>query len=158
MRTVQVPKSSMKTMHFSIFLVAIIFVCQLRPTLATQCYECQSNVEGPCGDPFDFDLFPLTNCTEKFAANDKIHRQEFCRKTIEYLIDDQPPRVIRSCGLPSEIERPDRCVTRISNEIRVDYCTCFDDSCNDATSLQVSFCAFWMMLVKMMIVHKLFLF
>ena len=135
------------------FAIAVLLACQIGNSQALQCYECQSNMNDFCGDPFDYNHNRLTNCSEKYIGYD--HDVQFCRKTIEYLFEDRAPRVIRGCGWPKDIERQDRCIMRISNEIRVNYCTCTDSSCNTSMIANVSLFAIPITLLAKVLIQKL---
>lgn len=118
-------------------MVLLLFAVQ--KGIAIKCWECRSDSDPKCADPFDNSTLSITDCRQ---AEPREHlpnvRATMCRKIRQKVHGEW--RYFRSCAWMGEpgIEGDERfCIMRTgSYNIFMEYCTCNSkDGCNDAGSL-----------------------
>lgn len=115
---------------------------------AIKCWECNSNYDKRCGDPFDGDSSAVVDCDQKQhemhylpkQANGSAYTATICRKT--YQTTNEITRVVRGCGwLPNVDSMAERtCFSRTgTHQVMVQHCVCTNDNpdepCNSVSSL-----------------------
>ncbi|EDW12935.1 uncharacterized protein LOC6577528 [Drosophila mojavensis] len=118
-------------------VLAVVVLCFLLQTAsAIKCWECRSDSDPKCGDPFDNSTLAITDCQQ---ASELEHlkgvRPTMCRKIRQKVHGEW--RYFRSCAYMGEpgIEGDERfCLMRTgSYNIFMEYCTCNSkDGCNAA--------------------------
>ncbi|KAK9505546.1 hypothetical protein O3M35_009572 [Rhynocoris fuscipes] len=121
-------------------LIKVIFILAVcHEAFAIKCWDCRSDSDPKCADPFDNSTVPITDCKE---IPDLPHlpgvRPTMCRKIRQKVNGEW--RYFRSCAFLGEpgIERDERfCLMRTGTyNIFMEYCTCNSkDGCNSAVSL-----------------------
>merc|ERR1712025_458961 len=113
-------------------LVALIFA--VISGYSIKCWECRSDGDPKCADPFDNTSFPITDCSHK---QEREHlpglESTMCRKIRQKVNGEW--RFIRSCAFLGEpgVGNDERyCIHRSGTyNIHVEYCTCRKkDGCN----------------------------
>ncbi|XP_062546510.1 uncharacterized protein LOC134212548 [Armigeres subalbatus] len=124
-------------MHFALeFTVGIVLIGVLiHTTSGIKCWECRSDLDPKCSDPFDNTSVPLSDCSRKSLAHLSEVRATLCRKVRQKVNGEW--RYIRSCAFIGEpgIGGDERyCLMRSGTfNIFVEYCTCNSkDGCNSA--------------------------
>eukprot|EP00092_Neocalanus_flemingeri_P009095 GFUD01009791.1.p1 GENE.GFUD01009791.1~~GFUD01009791.1.p1 ORF type:complete len:157 (+),score=18.40 GFUD01009791.1:135-605(+) len=104
-----------------------------------KCWECRSDGDPKCADPFDNTSFPITDCSHK-PPREHLPGLEstMCRKIRQKVNGEW--RFIRSCAFLGEpgVGNDERyCIHRSGTyNIHVEYCTCRKkDGCNSGRSL-----------------------
>uniref|UniRef100_A0A182PMQ3 Bromo domain-containing protein n=1 Tax=Anopheles epiroticus TaxID=199890 RepID=A0A182PMQ3_9DIPT len=105
---------------------------------AIRCFECNSAEDSTCSHDNPPDSMSV-DCNDHKDGN----KYTFCRKIvqiIEFPVNNLPPdnRVIRGCGW-DESSYKGRCYQRSGFGGRQEVCACYDDNCNGASSLSVTF-------------------
>jgi len=130
----------------TICIVALVSLA-MQGVGAIKCWECNSNYDKRCGDPFDGDSSAIVDCDQKQHTMQFLPKQDngsaytatVCRKT--YQTTNEITRVIRGCGwLPNEGTMKDRtCFSRTgTHQVMVEHCVCTpkdDKPCNSVSSL-----------------------
>ncbi|BES87279.1 Hypothetical protein NTJ_00082 [Nesidiocoris tenuis] len=104
-----------------------------------QCYQCNSEYDPRCGDPFDPYALGTVNCS---LIEPLEHLQgkkpRICRKNIQKVYGKV--RVVRSCGyLEDDYLNEKKCLYRSGTyNVYNTYCSCTGHLCNAATSLPTS--------------------
>ncbi|XP_053695307.1 uncharacterized protein LOC128742848 [Sabethes cyaneus] len=121
--------------YFFVFgIVFITFAVQMG--FAIKCWECRSDSDPKCSDPFDNSTLSITDCRQ---VEPKEHlpgvRATMCRKIRQKVHGEW--RYFRSCAFMGEpgIEGDERfCLMRSGTyNIFMEYCTCNSkDGCNSA--------------------------
>ncbi|XP_044755916.1 uncharacterized protein LOC123314653 [Coccinella septempunctata] len=98
------------------------------------CYECNSEYDPRCGDPFDNYTIGIVNCSLKRQPEYIEFPPTLCRKTVQ--IVNGKTRVIRSCGYIVS-DRDDReCAKRSgTHDVQLRYCSCTGSLCNHSYKL-----------------------
>ncbi|KAM7352472.1 crooked [Cochliomyia hominivorax] len=122
--------------------VVIISLCLAQTVMSIKCWECRSDNDPKCGDPFDNSTLVITDCNQE---PDLEHlpgvRPTMCRKIRQKAHGEW--RYFRSCAYMGEpgIEGDERfCLMRTgSYNIFMEYCTCNSkDGCNGSGLLKGS--------------------
>jgi len=114
---------------------------------AIRCWECNSNFDKRCGDPFDNSSSAIVDCEQRqpekyflpLKEDGSQYHATVCRKT--YQTTNDIVRVIRGCGwLPNEGSMENRkCFSRTgTHQVMVQHCVCTPDGnkpCNSVSSL-----------------------
>ncbi|XP_055596654.1 uncharacterized protein LOC129746800 [Uranotaenia lowii] len=116
----------------------LVFICiAVQMGLAIKCWECRSDSDPKCADPFDNSTLSITDCRQ---VESKEHLPEvkatMCRKIRQKVHGEW--RYFRSCAFMGEpgIEGDERfCLMRSGTyNIFMEYCTCNSkDGCNGAS-------------------------
>lgn len=121
-------------------LVALIY--GVLTGYSIKCWECRSDGDPKCADPFDNTSFPITDCLTKA---EKVHlpglKATMCRKIRQKVNGEW--RYFRSCAFLGEpgVGNDERyCIHRSGTyNIHVEYCTCRKkDGCNGASERGLS--------------------
>ncbi|EDW76497.1 uncharacterized protein Dwil_GK15491 [Drosophila willistoni] len=117
--------------------LAVLFICfTLQTVQAIKCWDCRSDNDPKCGDPFDNSTLAITDCTQEHELEHLPGvRPTMCRKIRQKVHGEW--RYFRSCAYMGEpgIEGDERfCLMRTgSYNIFMEYCTCNSkDGCNAA--------------------------
>merc|ERR1712123_4131 len=119
--------------------VAVVFGFAITSGYSIKCWECRSDGDPKCADPFDNRSFPITDCTHKPPREHLPGlTSTMCRK-IRQKVNGQW-RYIRSCAFLGEpgVGSDERyCIHRSGTyNIHVEYCTCRKkDGCNAGTAV-----------------------
>ena len=127
---------------------------------AIHCWDCASNINPNCGDPFNTYSFEKVDCDQKVRPHLRGMNATLCRKIIQRskfvhqcqslpsllklsscsIVDNNPvPRVVRTCGWISDDSTDGECIRRSGTfSVLVEYCTCSTDGCNGATGTYLS--------------------
>ncbi|XP_061388231.1 uncharacterized protein LOC133323307 [Musca vetustissima] len=120
-----------------VFVCSILVLCLAQTVLSIKCWDCRSDNDPKCGDPFDNSTLVITDCNQ---LKDLEHlpgvRPTMCRKIRQKAHGEW--RYFRSCAFMGEpgIEGDERyCLMRTgSYNIFMEYCTCNSkDGCNGAS-------------------------
>uniref|UniRef100_A0A1A9VMC8 Uncharacterized protein n=1 Tax=Glossina austeni TaxID=7395 RepID=A0A1A9VMC8_GLOAU len=116
-------------------LVAAVLGC-LQVTTALMCYDCNSEYDRRCGDPFDPYSIGVVNCSKQEPLEhlkDK-YKPILCRKTTQKVYGKV--RIVRGCGyIPDERTDDGECLKRSgTHDVQAIYCACTNDLCNHAAS------------------------
>uniref|UniRef100_U5ES17 Putative secreted protein n=1 Tax=Corethrella appendiculata TaxID=1370023 RepID=U5ES17_9DIPT len=127
-----------------IFLIGVIFLSfAVHKGSSIKCWECRSDSDPKCSDPFDNSTLSITDCRQ---SEEKEHlpgvKATMCRKIRQKVHGEW--RYFRSCAYMGEpgIEGDERfCLMRTGTyNIFMEYCTCNSkDGCNSATSTKIQF-------------------
>jgi len=125
-----------------------------------KCWECRSDSDPKCADPFDNSTLSITDCRQ---VEPKEHlpgvRATMCRKIRQKVHGEW--RYFRSCAWMGEpgIEGDERfCLMRTGTyNIFMEYCTCNSkDGCNSAGIINGKFIYVAVMLIFTLIVRRVF--
>ncbi|XP_030384460.1 uncharacterized protein LOC115631764 [Scaptodrosophila lebanonensis] len=117
-------------------IAAALLCCMLQTAYAIKCWDCRSDNDPKCGDPFDNSTLAITDCQQAPELEHlKGVRPTMCRKIRQKVHGEW--RYFRSCAYMGEpgIEGDERfCLMRTgSYNIFMEYCTCNSkDGCNGA--------------------------
>ncbi|XP_049787137.1 uncharacterized protein LOC126249742 [Schistocerca nitens] len=118
-----------------IIALLLLVVC-VHSGFSVVCYQCNSQYDPRCGDPFDPYTLGEVNCSMKPPLEHlgKI-QPTICRKIVQRVYGKT--RVVRGCGYLTDDSNPDgrSCFQRSgTHDVHVQYCTCNEDRCNSARS------------------------
>lgn len=118
----------------------IIFGFAVPRGLSIKCYQCNSEYDPRCGDPFDSFSIGEVDCNMK-PKHEHLENLNatLCRKIVQKVYGKL--RYIRTCGYVGDVSPEDGklCVQRSGTyEVNVQYCACKGDLCNGASSRQIS--------------------
>lgn len=122
---------------------------------AVICYQCNSEYDPRCGDPFDSYSLGTVNCSMKEHLEHLPGIEPtICRKTtqkskflyfrvilniilVPIRIVFNKMRVVRDCGYLADIEHDNQlCLKRSGTfEVQTHFCSCTDDLCNSAEQM-----------------------
>ncbi|KAK3923736.1 Protein quiver [Frankliniella fusca] len=105
---------------------------------AITCYDCNSEYDPRCGDPFDPYTLGQIDCNERQALDHLSGANAtLCRKLVQKI--GLKVRVVRTCGYIEDAERDGGCVSRSgTHDVNVLYCSCKGNLCNAAPRLRLS--------------------
>merc|ERR1712215_427541 len=100
--------------------------------LCIRCYDCHSDRETGCGDPF-----PKKDYLVECKKEDTTDKTFFCRKIYQNVRGNTT--VIRSCAYVKDTQKGRDCYTTVSEEFDTKVCQCWDvDGCNFASRFELS--------------------
>lgn len=105
-------------------------------TSAVICYECNSEYDPRCGDPFDPYSLGQVNCSMKEHPEHLTEKSpaSLCRKTTQKIFGKI--RVVRGCGYLTDEHANKECLKRSGTfEVQSFFCSCDEDLCNGAVTL-----------------------
>ncbi|XP_013099971.1 uncharacterized protein LOC106082165 [Stomoxys calcitrans] len=116
-------------------LLLVAFLACLHVSTALMCYDCNSEYDRRCGDPFDPYSIGEVNCSKQEPREhlkDKV--PVLCRKTVQKVYGKV--RIVRGCGYIRDNSTDDgTCLKRSgTHDVQAIYCACTTDLCNHATS------------------------
>ncbi|XP_054742752.1 uncharacterized protein LOC129247597 [Anastrepha obliqua] len=123
----------------SLIFVIILLMCLLHMGCAIKCWDCRSDNDPKCGNPFDNSSLVITDCAQEPELSHLPGvRPTMCRKIRQKMHGEW--RYFRSCAYMGEpgIEGDERyCLMRTgSYNIFMEYCTCNSkDGCNGGNLL-----------------------
>ncbi|EEB17545.1 conserved hypothetical protein [Pediculus humanus corporis] len=105
----------------------------------TKCWECNSERDYNCRDPFNFTHFPLVDCDRKSAHNTYLQSYSVCRKIVHRVNGEA--HVERSCAWEQAYDNNRPCSSaRSTSYSTVEHCsTCNTDACNDGLVIKPGF-------------------
>ncbi|XP_058825392.1 uncharacterized protein LOC131685576 [Topomyia yanbarensis] len=139
-------------------IVFITFAVQMG--IAIKCWECRSDSDPKCADPFDNSTLSITDCIQ---VDPKEHlpgvRATMCRKIRQKVHGEW--RYFRSCAFMGEpgIEGDERfCLMRSGTyNIFMEYCTCNSkDGCNSASQFAPHFLGVMTVTIISFVLYRLF--
>ncbi|XP_026321475.1 uncharacterized protein LOC113231389 [Hyposmocoma kahamanoa] len=119
-----------------IVLCSLIVLVVARYALGIKCWNCRSNTDPKCADPFDNSTMPITDCKkEKGFVHLPGVKPSMCRKIRQKVNGEW--RYFRDCAYLGEvgIQGDERfCLMRTGTyNIFIEYCTCNSkDGCNSS--------------------------
>ncbi|XP_034253169.1 uncharacterized protein LOC117652398 [Thrips palmi] len=123
-------------------MLLFVFFGALSCAMAIKCWDCRSDSDPKCADPFDNSTVPITDC-RTLGSLDHLPgvRPTMCRKIRQKVNGEW--RYFRSCAYMGEpgIQGDERfCLMRTGTyNIFMEYCTCNSkDGCNSASSIKGS--------------------
>ncbi|KAJ8971319.1 hypothetical protein NQ314_000761 [Rhamnusium bicolor] len=120
----------------------VVFFILIQEGFSIKCWDCRSDADPKCSDPFDNTTFAITDCQTlkplDYLPNVKA---TMCRKMRQKV--NGVWKYIRSCAYLGEpgIQGDERfCLMRTGTyNIFMEYCTCnTKDGCNTSSSLRIS--------------------
>ncbi|CAG9855565.1 unnamed protein product [Phyllotreta striolata] len=108
-----------------------------RPGDVLQCYDCNSEYDPRCGDPFNPYTIGIVNCTDRNTPEHLIDpvdpnrklEPKLCRKIVQKV--QGKIRVIRSCGYIEDRHDDKKCFKRTgTKDVEVHFCSCTKSLCN----------------------------
>ncbi|XP_058450102.1 uncharacterized protein LOC131429779 [Malaya genurostris] len=149
--------------HNSIYLLVlgVVFITfTVQMVLGIKCWECRSDSDPKCSDPFDNSTLQITDCRQ---VEPKEHlpgvRATMCRKIRQKVHGEW--RYFRSCAFMGEpgIEGDERfCLMRSGTyNIFMEYCTCNSkDGCNAASQFAPQFASVLSLAIIGFILYRVF--
>lgn len=115
-----------------ITLVLVVLLSTLHHGEAIICYQCNSEYDPRCGDPFDSYSLGTVNCSFQPRLEHMSHLEPtLCRKISQKVYGKI--RVVRGCGYIAEEKSAAPCVKRSgTHDVQAVYCSCTGDLCNAA--------------------------
>ncbi|XP_043249104.1 uncharacterized protein LOC122395529 [Colletes gigas] len=120
-------------------LVLVVLLSSVHHGEAIICYQCNSEYDPRCGDPFDPYSLGTVNCSFQPRLEHLNHLEpSLCRKISQKVYGKI--RVVRGCGYLSDEKDNAECVRRSgTHDVLAFYCSCTGDLCNSAESRTPSF-------------------
>ncbi|KAH8354887.1 hypothetical protein KR093_000467 [Drosophila rubida] len=108
-------------------------LCCLQVSTALMCYDCNSEYDPRCGDPFEPYSIGEVNCSKQEPLEhlkDK-YKPMLCRKTVQKIYGKT--RIVRGCGYIPDERTDKECVRRSgTHDVSATYCACTKELCNEA--------------------------
>ncbi|XP_018334576.1 uncharacterized protein LOC108743500 [Agrilus planipennis] len=122
-----------------IFATVVLCISLINSVDAIKCWDCRSDADPKCSDPFDNSTFAITDCQQQRLEFIPDAKSTMCRKIRQKVHGVW--KYIRSCAFLGEpgIEGDERfCLMRTGTyNIFMEYCTCNSkDGCNSSSSLK----------------------
>ncbi|XP_015605886.1 uncharacterized protein LOC107272845 [Cephus cinctus] len=133
-----------RTFRINLLAVFALLIC-VEQGLCIKCWECRSDLDPKCADPFDNSTVSLADCKEKKELSHMPGvKSTICRKIRQKVNGEW--RYFRDCAYVGEpgIAGDERfCLMRTGTyNIFIEYCTCNSkDGCNSASHLGQSWIA-----------------
>ncbi|XP_076642979.1 UPAR/Ly6 domain-containing protein crok [Halictus rubicundus] len=120
-------------------LVLVVLLSSVDHGEAIICYQCNSEYDPRCGDPFDPYTLGTVNCSFQPRLEHLNHLEPtICRKISQKVYGKI--RVVRGCGYITDEKDNAECVRRTgTHDVQAFYCSCTGDLCNSAESHTPSF-------------------
>jgi len=124
----------------SLVVNAVLLIVALKSGYAIECYVCNSGerYDGEACQSIGNDTRSndfVKNCNVHFPADGLNYTR--CRKMVQDV--EGEVRVVRSCATWPDPDKPNKCVDRTgTTKIKIHYCECIKDKCNEAISVQAS--------------------
>ncbi|XP_006622082.1 uncharacterized protein LOC122714773 [Apis laboriosa] len=120
-------------------LVFVVLLSTIHSGEAIICYQCNSEYDPRCGDPFDPYSLGTVNCSFQPRLEHLSHLEPtLCRKISQRVYGKI--RVVRSCGYITDQRDNADCLMRSgTHDVHAAYCACTGDLCNSAESHTPSF-------------------
>jgi len=134
--------------HAECFKVLVVLFCVSQIGYAIKCWDCRSDADSKCADPFDNTTFAITDCSQAKPIpyiydkdNYKTQTSTMCRKIRQKV--NGVWKYFRSCAFLGEkgIKGDERfCLMRTGTyNIFMEYCTCNSkDGCNTSSHMSHS--------------------
>ncbi|XP_014239528.1 uncharacterized protein LOC106660964 [Cimex lectularius] len=138
----------------NVWVGAAILLVLVGPSFSIKCWDCRSDSDPKCADPFDNTSVPITDCVQKDDLDTLPGvKPTMCRK-IRQKVHGQW-RYFRSCAYLGEpgIEGDERfCLMRSGTyNIFMEYCTCNSkDGCNSSSILTAGVTTFLFLLAMVL--------
>ncbi|XP_018578082.1 uncharacterized protein LOC108916338 [Anoplophora glabripennis] len=129
-------------LKFTCLTSVVIFFVLVQEGLSIKCWDCRSDVDPKCSDPFDNTTFAITDCSKATRLETyPLVQATMCRKMRQKV--NGVWKYIRSCAYLGEpgIKGDERfCLMRTGTyNIFMEYCTCnTKDGCNISSHLKSS--------------------
>ncbi|KFB46454.1 AGAP008113-PA-like protein [Anopheles sinensis] len=128
----------MSSLQSPILVIILLIAIFVNNGDAIRCYECNSAHDSSCA----YDIPPNSTSVECNVPK-RNQTYKYCRKIvqiIEFPVNNLPPdtRIIRECGY-DESAYKGTCYQRSGYGGRQEVCACYEDNCNGASSLSVTF-------------------
>ncbi|XP_034101736.1 uncharacterized protein LOC117566357 [Drosophila albomicans] len=108
-------------------------LCCMQVCTALMCYDCNSEYDPRCGDPFEPYSIGEVNCSKQEPLEhlkDK-YKPMLCRKTVQKIYGKT--RIVRGCGYIPDERTDKECVRRSgTHDVSATYCACTKELCNTA--------------------------
>lgn len=133
--------AAMSPRNVSLVLFLFLLAVLIPIALSIKCWECNTRINGGCGDPFVPGDFAQADCSQKHLPRFPDKNGHFCRKTTQKI--NNVVRVIRTCGyinetmdqVPEGAVLPKTCEKQ-SGAVVIETCVCNSgDGCNSVGSL-----------------------
>ncbi|XP_076239682.1 UPAR/Ly6 domain-containing protein crok [Calliopsis andreniformis] len=120
-------------------LVLVVLLASIHHGEAIICYQCNSEYDPRCGDPFDPYTLGTVNCSFQPRLEHLSHLEPtICRKITQKVYGKI--RVVRGCGYLTDERDNSECLSRSgTHDVQAIYCSCTGDLCNSAESRTPSF-------------------
>ncbi|XP_031634848.1 uncharacterized protein LOC116348117 [Contarinia nasturtii] len=144
---------SLEAMKICFFLISL--VCLFGATTAIECYQCNSEFDPRCGDPFDPYSLGKVNCSLKTRLEHLPNVEPvLCRKTTQKIFGKI--RVVRDCGYLVSDNDNKGCLKKSGTfEVQNYFCSCTNDLCNTASIKTQQFSLFALSAVLVTAIFRL---
>ncbi|XP_015606247.1 uncharacterized protein LOC107273001 [Cephus cinctus] len=116
----------------SVVALLLVIITTVQHGQAIICYECNSEYDPRCGDPFDPYSLGTVNCSFQPRLERLKHLEPtICRKISQKVYGKT--RVVRGCGYITDVKDNHECLVRSgTHDVHGFYCACTEDLCNGA--------------------------
>ncbi|GAB6023809.1 hypothetical protein CHUAL_008555 [Chamberlinius hualienensis] len=120
--------------HVTLGLFLFFTLAIRQGVLGIFCWECNSEYDHRCKDPFRNFTFAPTDCSQRFLLHYPEHDATVCRKIVQRVKGEY--RYIRSCGFLEDEKAARGCYRRAGTfDVQIEYCQCKHDECNAGYSM-----------------------
>ncbi|KAL7738098.1 hypothetical protein ACLKA6_006445 [Drosophila palustris] len=116
-------------------LLLLGVLCCIQVSTALMCYDCNSEFDPRCGDPFEPYSIGEVNCSkqEPLEHLKEKYKPMLCRKTVQKIYGKT--RIVRGCGYIPDERTDKECIRRSgTHDVSATYCACTKELCNGAAS------------------------